>query len=263
MTEPSRRFEDLHVAVSGAGSGIGRAIALRLAAEGARVTLLARDRGRLEKVAEQAGRSGAREARAIACDVRDAAAVERAFDEACERGGPLYAMVANAGIGGSNAAGAGDRFADLVATNLHGTYHCLRSAERRLMPGPRTRHLVAIASVLARLGVGGYTGYCASKAGVCGLVRALAVELAPRNVQVNAVLPGWVETDMARSGLEDMARAMQTSVEEARRIALSAVPLGRMGKPEDIAGLVAWLLSDDARGVTGASLDANNGALMS
>jgi NAD(P)-dependent dehydrogenase (short-subunit alcohol dehydrogenase family) len=255
MSPPARRFESLHIAVTGGGTGIGRAIALRLVSEGARVSLLARDRARLEEVA------GA--ARAIACDTREPEQVERAFSEACEHSGPLYALVANSGIGGANAPGSADRFGDLVATNLTGTYHCLRAAEKRLLPGPRTRHLVAIASVLARLGVGGYTGYCASKAGVCGLVRALAVELAPRNVQVNAVLPGWVETDMAVAGLEDMARALRTSVDEARKLALSSVPLARMAQPEDIAGLVAWLISDDARGVTGASLDANNGALMS
>jgi 3-oxoacyl-[acyl-carrier protein] reductase len=263
MSQAARRFESLHIVITGAGTGIGRAIALRLASEGADLSLLARDSKRLEQVAAEARAKGARAARAIACDVRDEGRVERAFEEAHAGAGPLYALVANAGIGGSNAPGAGDRFADLVATNLSGTYHCLRAAERRLMPGPRTRHLVAIASILARLGVGGYTGYCASKAGVCGLVRAMAVELAARNVQVNALLPGWVETDMARAGLEDMARALRTSVEEARKLALSSVPLGRMGQPEDIAGIVAWLLSDDARGVTGAALDANNGALMS
>ena len=263
MSQPARRFESLHIAVTGGGTGIGRAIALRLASEGARVSLLARDRARLEKVAGEARAQGASAARAIACDTRDEGAVERAFSEACEHAGPLYALVANSGIGGANTPGSADRFGDLVATNLNGTYHCLRAAERRLLSGPRTRHLVAIASVLARLGVGGYTGYCASKAGVCGLVRALAVELAPRNVQVNAVLPGWVETDMAQAGLQDMARSLRTSVDEARKLALSSVPLGRMAQPEDIAGLVAWLISDDARGVTGASLDANNGALMS
>jgi NAD(P)-dependent dehydrogenase (short-subunit alcohol dehydrogenase family) len=227
------------------------------------VSLLARDQARLENAALEARAQGARSARAIRCDTRAAESVERAFSEAVEHAGPLYALVANSGIGGPNAAGGADRFGELVATNLNGTYHCLRAAERRLMPGPRTRHLVAIASVLARLGVGGYTGYCASKAGVCGLVRALAVELAPRNVQVNALLPGWVETEMTRAGLEDMARARRTSAEEARQQALASVPLGRMGQPEDVAGIVAWLISEDSRGVTGASLDANNGALMS
>ena len=108
----------------------------------------------------------------------------------------------------------------------------------------------------------GYTGYCASKAGLLGLVRALAAELAPANVQVNAVCPGWVDTEMAREGLEGMARAMSVPFEEAKRVAMSAVPLGRMSAPEDVAGTVAWLLSPDARGVTGQGIDQNGGAWM-
>lgn len=263
MAHSKNRFEGLHVAVTGAGTGIGRALARRFASEGACVSLLGRDLARLERVRAELDTAGARGLSAAACDLRDAQSVERAFTRIAEERGPLFALVANAGIGGPNAAGAGDRFEALVETNLLGTYRSLRAAEARLAPGPGARHLVVIASILARLGVGGYTGYCASKAGLCGLVRALAVELAPRNVQVNAVLPGWVNTDMAREGLEGMARALNTSLEEARRNALSAVPLGRMAEPEDIAGVVSWLLSPDARGVTGAALDVNNGAWMS
>jgi len=120
-----------------------------------------------------------------------------------------------------------------------------------------------ISSILARLGVPGYSGYCASKAGLLGLVRSFAAELAERGVQVNALLPGWVETDMAREGLEGMARADAISLSEARARALSAVPLRRMSTPEEIAGVVAWLLSPDGRGLTGACLDVNNGAVMS
>ncbi|MBK7641532.1 MAG: SDR family oxidoreductase [Planctomycetes bacterium] len=263
MTPQRRRFEGLHVAVTGAGTGIGRAIALRLASEGASLSLLARDRTRLEKVALEIAAAGGVPARAFACDQRDAAWVEHAFGECARQGGELYALVANSGIGGGNTPGAQDRFEELVQTNLVGTYRCLRAAQQHLLPGPRTRHLLAIASILARLGVGGYSGYCASKAGLLGLVRSLAVELAPQNVQVNALLPGWVETEMAQSGIAEMARGMNTSTEQARKIALSAVPLRRMGQPEEVAGIVAWLISDDARGVTGASIDANNGALMS
>ena len=176
--------------------------------------------------------------------------------------GPIYGLVAVSGLGGPNADGSGDRFHDLVATNLSGTYASVRAAERHLAPGPDTRHVLVIASVLARIGVAGYTGYCASKAGLLGLVRALAMELAPANVQVNAVCPGWVETDMARTGLEGMARALSVARDEARRIALSAVPLGRMSQPAEIAGVVAWLLSPDARGTTGQAIDVNGGAWM-
>lgn len=273
----AKRFHGRHVVVTGAGTGIGRAIALRLASEGARVSLLARDVGRLEEAAHAiarlaegdagvssgaSSRLGGAEAGAIGCDVRDATSVERAFAAARERSGPLHALVANAGIGGPNAPGDGDRFDELVLTNLTGTYRCLRAAQASLEPGPDPRHLVVVSSILARIGVPGYTGYCASKAGLMGLVRALAAELAPSNVQVNAVLPGWVETEMAREGLEGMARAMGTSFDEARRIAMEPVPLKRMSAPEDVAGVVAWLCSADARGVTGSCVDVNNGAWM-
>jgi len=265
MEVSSRRLEGRHVVVTGAGTGIGRSIALRLATEGARLSLLARDTARLSETAQlcrSAGGAGAPAALTLACDIRDRALVDRRFAEASEKQGPIFALVANSGIGGPNVAGPSDRFDDLVATNLVGTYSCLRAAEKRLASGPGARHLVVIASILARIGVGHYTGYCASKAGLMGLVRALAAELAAGNVQVNAVCPGWVDTEMASEGIEGMARGMNVSVDEAKKIAMSAVPMGRMSTPEDVAGLVAWLVSPDARGVTGQGIDMNGGAFM-
>jgi ketoreductase len=251
-----------HVLVTGAGPGIGRGIALRLARDGYALTLAARTKSRLDATSREIEKAGGAAPLVLALDIRDQAAVERAFACAAGERGPLFALVANAGIGGPNAPGAGDRFAELVATNLSGTYHCLRAAERHLAPGPDARHLVVNASVLARIGVAGYTGYCASKTGLLGLVRALAMELAPRNVQVNALCPGWVDTEMAREGLAGMAKALRTDLAGAKKIAMQAVPLGRMSQPEDVAGLVAWLLSKDARGVTGQALDMNGGAFM-
>lgn len=256
------RQSSRHVVVTGAGTGIGRAIALRLAAEGATLSLLARDHHKLEETAALARAQGAPAVGLRSADVRRREQVEDALDAFARERGPLHALIANSGIGGGNEPGPADRFDDLVATNLGGTYHCFRAAERVLAGGPSPRHLVAIASILARIGVPGYTGYCASKAGILGLVRALAAELAPREVQVNAVCPGWVDTEMARQGVEGMARAMGVSYEEALKRAMSQVPLGRMSRPEDVAGLVAWLLSPDARGVTGQGLDMNGGAFM-
>jgi NAD(P)-dependent dehydrogenase (short-subunit alcohol dehydrogenase family) len=264
MSTTAQRFADRHVAITGAGSGIGRAIALRLAREGARVALLGRRVDKLDAVAREiAALPGAAPALALRCDIRERAAVDACFTTLRERAGPLHAFVANSGVGGANAAGAGDRFDELVQTNLIGTYSSLRAAERVLAPGPEPRHFVVLSSILARLGVPGYTGYCASKAGLLGLVRALAQELAPANVQVNAILPGWVETEMAHEGLAGMAAALKTTAADAKRIALEPVPLRRFAEPEDVAGLVAYLLSPDARGITGACLDMNNGALMS
>jgi NAD(P)-dependent dehydrogenase (short-subunit alcohol dehydrogenase family) len=248
--------EGKHVIVTGGGVGIGLAIARRLAADGARLTLLARNLERLEEAAAETG------ARAIRCDISDRAAVDEAVGRAARDQGPLFALVANSGLGGPNEPGGGDRFEDIVATNLTGTYSCLRAAQRHLEPGPEPRHLVVIASILARIGVAGYTAYCASKAGLLGLVRALAAELAPDNVQVNGICPGWVDTAMAWEGLDGLASAIGGTREDAYRQAMSEVPLGRMSRPEDVGGTVAWLLSGDARGVTGQGIDQNGGAWM-
>lgn len=258
----STRFADRHLLVTGAGTGIGRAIALRLAAEGAKVSLLARNATKLAETAEAAKAAGAGAVAIVTADIRHVGSVDAAVAAAAAELGPLHAIVANSGIGGPNDAGPGDRFDDLVQTNLMGTYYCLRAAQRHLMPGPDARHMVVTASILARIGVPGYTGYCASKAGLMGLVRAMAAELAGDNVQVNAICPGWVDTDMATDGISGMAAAMGVPYDEAYRTAMQAVPLGRMSRPEDIAGMVAWLVSPDARGVTGQGLDMNGGAFM-
>lgn len=236
------RLDGKHIVVTGAGTGIGRAIAQRLAAEGARLTLMARDESRLRDVVPGALTKPV--------DIRDRDAVLDAFDE------QLDGLVANAGIGGPNEHGDGDRFDDIVQTNLYGTYWCVRAAEPLLVDGGR---IVITSSILARIGVAGYTAYCASKAGLLGLTRSLAAELAPRRVQVNAICPGWVDTDMAWQGLSGWPGL---TADEAWEIARQEVPLRRMSRPPEIAGTVAWLLSDDALGVTGQAIDHNNGAFM-
>jgi len=236
------RLAGKHAVVTGAGTGIGRAIAQRLASEGARLTLVARDESRLRDVAPGASTRS--------LDIRDRDAVFAAFEE------PLDILVANAGIGGENKPGDGDRWDDIVATNLSGTYWCCRAAEPLLADGGR---IIVTSSILARIGVSGYTAYCASKAGLLGLVRAYAAELAPRKIQVNAVCPGWVNTDMAWDGLSDWPGK---TADEAWAIAVNEVPLRRMSEPGEIAATVAWLASDDALGVTGQAIDHNNGAFM-
>ena len=250
-------LEGRHVVVTGAGRGIGKAIALRLAREGARLSLLARGVDALHATAVEAGGAFVQQ-----LDIRDAEQVECAFAAAAEANGPVHGLVANSGVGGPNAAGPEDRFLDLVATNLVGTYSCVRAAQRRLAEGPERRDVVVIASILARIGVPGYTGYCASKAGLLGLVRAFAAELAPDNVQVNAICPGWVDTEMAWEGIDLLAAAIGGTRDDAYAVAMREVPLRRMSAPEDVAGTVAWLLSPDARGVTGQAIDQNGGAVM-
>ena len=194
------RFRGIHVVVTGGGVGIGEAIARRLAAEGAQLSLLARGLERLERVGRELG------AHTASCDIRDRTQVDEAVAGAAAAHGPIGALVAVSGIGGPNEDGPEDRFDDLVQTNLAGTYYTVRAALRHLAPGPEARHVVVLSSILARIAVPGYTGYSASKAGLLGLVRSLAAELAQQNVQVNAICPGWVDTDMAWQGLDAARR---------------------------------------------------------
>ena len=245
-----------HVVVTGGGRGIGKAVARRLADEGATLSLLARGVDALEQTAEEIGGAFTR-----GVDIRDGAQVEEAFRAAAAANGPVHALVANSGIGGPNERGGDDRFFDLVETNLVGTYRCVRAAQSVLATDGRG-DLVVISSILARIPVPGYTGYSASKAGLLGLVRSLAAELAPDDVQVNAICPGWVATDMAWEGIDLLAEALGITRDEAYERAMSEVPLRRMSEPEDVAGTVAWLLSADARGVTGQAIDQNGGAFM-
>jgi NAD(P)-dependent dehydrogenase (short-subunit alcohol dehydrogenase family) len=253
-----RRQEGQHFLVTGAGTGMGRAITRRLVAEGARVTAVGRRMELLAAVAAEA--RGAITPRAA--DIRDADALSAVVEASVAEHGPLRGVVCNAGIGGANSPGADDRFFELVETNLVGTYRTIRATQPHLAAGPDTRHVVVMSSILARFGVPSYTGYCASKAGLLGLVRALAHELASANVQVNALCPGWVATDMAWRGIDALAKSLGTDRAGGLAEAMSHVPLGRMSEPEDIAGLVAWLVSNDARGVTGQTIDMNNGAWM-
>ena len=249
-------------AITGAGTGIGRAIALRLARENHQLALLARNPDRLHDVAKTALELGAPKVFVQSTDIRDRSSVDSSFEQAQAALGPFTGLVANSGIGGPNQDGPDDRFDELVQTNLMGTYYCFRAAQRHLAPGPAPRSLIAIASILGRFGVAGYTGYCASKTGIIGLVRALAHEVADNEIRVNAICPGWVDTEMAWEGIDGMASGMGISREEAHTIAMQAVPAGRMSQPEDIAGVVSWLLSPNARGVTGQGIDINGGAWM-
>ena len=186
------RQQGQHIIVSGAGTGIGRAVALRLASEGADLTLLARDDSRLRGVCDEIRSMGGR-SQAFPCDIRVREEVDSSIAKAVEAMGPLRAFIANSGIGGANSDGADDRFDDLLQTNLAGTYYCLRAAERNLA-SKGTRHMVIVSSCLARFGVPGYTGYCASKAGLLGLNRALAMELEPHSTSrsTRSVRAGWI-----------------------------------------------------------------------
>ncbi|MBU6325106.1 MAG: SDR family oxidoreductase [Bacteroidetes bacterium] len=244
------------VVISGAGSGIGRAMALELAKEGWQCLLLGRREEALKETLAALPGNG----HDIACgDVRDRIVMQQIA--AGWSGMPIRALVANAGLGGENHYGENDRWDEIISTNLSGTYEFVQAFLPGLKPAPeKPAYILMTSSVLARLGVAGYTAYCASKAGLLGLMRSWAVELAPRNILVNAICPGWVETDMSREGMEGLAEHLGISVEAFHDLAMKSVPLGRMSQPQEIAQLTAYLLKQ--RSITGQALDINGGSVM-
>ena len=246
--------------VTGGGSGIGRGIALSLAAAGARVAVTGRREEMLRKTADQIRDSGGHASIQV-MDVTDADAVAHGFERILGTLEGLDVLVNNAGLGGPNACAVGgpERWDEIVRTNLDGVYHCSRAAAPALTEGGS---IINISSVLGRFGVPGYTAYCASKHGVIGFTKALALELAPRRIRANAICPGWVETDMAKDGMEGLAKAMGTTYEEARRHALSEVPLGRILEVDEIGELVVYLASPAASGMTGQAISLCGGQTM-
>ncbi|MFY9550843.1 MAG: SDR family NAD(P)-dependent oxidoreductase, partial [Thermoanaerobaculia bacterium] len=196
------------------------------------------------------------EAIAVACDVTDPASVEWAIAETVGRFGAIDILVNNAGLGGATPLDDRDdaRWDAILATNLTGMFRVTREAAPRIPDGGR---VINMSSVLGRFGVAGYAAYAASKHGVIGLTRALALELAPRRITVNAICPGWVETEMARAGFRRMG-----TEEQGREAAARMAPLGRVLEPEEIAGLVTYLASEDARSITGQAIVADGGQVM-
>lgn len=249
-------LRDRRCVVTGGGSGIGRGIALCLAAAGARVVVTGRRAERLRETAALAAGISIQ-----VMDVTGRDVVDAGFDQIQQELGGIDVLVNNAGVGGPNACALDgpDRWDLVIRTNLDGMFFCTRAALRHMAEGGS---VVNISSVLGKFGVPGYTAYCTSKHGVIGFTKALALEVAARRITVNAVCPGWVETDMARDGMENMAAAMGVSYEAARKQALAEVPLGRIIQPEEVGRLVVYLAGPHASAMTGQAISLCGGTTM-
>ena len=244
-----RRLEGKVAVVTGGSRGIGRAIATRLATEGARVVITARSAEGASSAAQGLPGDGHL---GVACDVSDAAAVDALIKRVESELGSLDILVNNAGVTRDNIMVrlGEDDWDQVLDTNLKGAFLMIRAAARGMMKR-RAGRIINITSVVGLTGNRGQVNYAASKAGLVGLTKSVAKELASRNVLCNAVAPGFIETDMT-SELTDAARE---SLQQQ-------IALGRLGAPEDIAGVVGFLAGPDAAYVTGQVIVVDGGMVM-
>ena len=255
------RFAEKVALVTGASRGIGRAIAEAYLEEGAKVALCARTVSELESLADAWNQKG-RRALALECDVTSKESVAHAVGELESSWGKLHIVVNNAGISGRTplTEDSAELWQRILDVNLTGSYNVTRAALDLMSSGDG--RIVNMSSVLGRFGVPGYTAYCTSKHGIIGFTRALALELAPRGITVNAICPGWVQTDMADKGIQETADVLGMSAVAFREQAIEGVPLKRFIDPPEIAKLALYLTSEEASAVTGQAYNICGGQVM-
>jgi NAD(P)-dependent dehydrogenase (short-subunit alcohol dehydrogenase family) len=242
--------------ITGASRGIGLAISKRLRQSGARVAMCARS---LDALKQQEQSMGEDNALAVKMDIRDPNSVREGVSRIVDRFNSIHIVVNNAGISGVTPIDTGDPTAwlDIVQTNLVGSYLVTRASVPHM---PDHGRVINISSVLGKFGVPGYTAYCSAKTGMIGFTRALALELAPRKITVNALCPGWVDTEMAWSGMRDIAAGMGITPEQFYRQAMSHVPLGEMVQPEEVAETVLFLASEAGKNITAQAISICGGS---
>ena len=245
-------FSDQVALVTGGTRGIGRAIAARLAAGGARVGIVGTDAGRTEAAAAELAAACKGQVRGYACDVANTQAAEQVVSRIIEDFGRLDILVNNAGITRDNLLMRmrEEDWDAVLATNLKGIFNFCKPASR-IMLKARSGRIINISSVVALLGNAGQSNYAAAKAGIIGFSKSLARELASRNVTVNVIAPGFIETEMTAALPENAREELQ-----------ARIPLGRIGSTDDIAGAVEFLASPAAAYITGQVLCVDGGMAM-
>jgi NAD(P)-dependent dehydrogenase (short-subunit alcohol dehydrogenase family) len=246
-----------HALVTGGGRGIGRAIAQALAQAGASVTVLGRQRGPLEDAVAQRHAAGL-----IVADVTDAAAIAAGIKEAAAARGPFDILVANAGGAETAPFVKTDaaQFQRMFDLNVLGIVH----ATRALLPDMVTRkfgRVIAVASTAGLKGYGYVSAYCAAKHAVIGLVRSLAIETAKTGVTVNAVCPGYTDTDLVRDSVAAVVKKTGKAPEDIIAHYVKDMPIARLIRPEEVAAAVLYLCSAEAAGVTGSAITVAGGEI--
>src|SRR5262245_31860621 len=248
--------------VTGAGRGIGRSVALALAAAGADVALSARSRDELERLAEELRGLG-RRALALPCDVTDAEQVGRMAELAISEWGGIDILVNNAGAAASHKfVGHPDElWQRMLTVNLTSVYYVTKALVSPMI-AQRWGRIITIASVAAKVGARYIAAYTAAKHGALGLTRALAAELVGYNITVNAICPGYVDTPMTDGSVANIVQRTGMSQEQARETLAKTSPQNRLIEPDEIAALAVYLAQDSARGITGQAINVDGGSVM-
>jgi 2-hydroxycyclohexanecarboxyl-CoA dehydrogenase len=248
-----------HALVTGGGTGIGAAIAQALVAQGLNVTVLGRRAEPLNAVVATAPDR----LHAVLADVTDPAQVAHATAQATERFGPVAVLVNNAGQAVSAAAHktSFELWQQMLDVNLTGTMLCTQAALPGMLEAGWGR-IVNVASTAGQVGYAYVSAYCAAKHGVVGLTRALALEVASKGITVNAVCPGYTDTEIVRASIERVVAKTGRSEQEARAAFVQSNPQGRLVAPQEVADAVAWLCSEGASAITGQALSVSGGEVM-
>ncbi len=261
-------LQDRVAVITGGSRGIGKAIAKALVEAGAKVAFCARNADAIRTAADEISPAGGR-ALGFQADVTDKGAVRAFVQRVVARWGQIHILVNNAGVNARIPIDSDDDagWRAVLDSTILGTYYVTREVLRHMpkqaAPDEPGGRIINVSSVLGRFGAPGCTAYCTAKHGVIGFTRALALEVVDRGITVNAICPGWVETDMATDSMRETGDALGIGAEEFRRQALAAVPIRRILEPKEIADLVLYLVSDSASGMTGQAVNLCGGQVMS
>ena len=262
MSHADRFLEGKHAIVTGGSRGIGAAIASELISRGARVTIMGRTGETLErKAAELRGDEGATVA-VEECDVGDSSSVTTAFSRAIANLGPAYILVNNAGTATSRKFTQLTRevWDEMISVNLTGTYLCTAEVLPAMIEAKEGR-IVNVASTAGLRGYRTMSAYCAAKHGVIGMTKALALETARQGITVNAVCPGYTDTDLTSIAVDNLVAKLNKTPDEALAMLTGTIPRGKLITPDEVASAVGWLCSPAASGVTGIAMPIAGGEI--